>query len=421
MRLGVALAILPGLLLVAPVAAQEPTSAGPPGGSEPEKKDVRPGRYRVGPFYITPRFHFGPIGLDTNVLYTATDRQADVMVSLGPGLDSVLPLGAAGRFYLGGTLDYLYFVRTASQRRLAGSAFGGLAFKGARTEAGVEERYVDSFSRPNYQVDERIEQQNEATTGFINRRVFSRFRLGLRGGRQNNRSGSLDYLGTDLGTAFTYDEYHAEGALARDLTVKSAFVVEGGFKWTRYPQQAVRDSERRLAVAGFRTDKSALLAGSALVGFRWYRQDIPEASELRLAYADVNETLNLSPRTRFVFTYNRDLLDSVFVPSVGTPTNKTESMGLRLEKDITRRVDLALFARRFRSSSDGEITIDVPDQGLVTAVRDDKVREAGADLGYRFRPNFRFALVALYSDRQSSFSYFGVEGLLFGFNAQFNP
>ena len=98
-----------------------------------------------------------------------------------------------------------------------------------------------------------------------------------------------------------------------------------------------------------------------------------------------------------------------------------EGMGLRLEKDITRRVDLALYARRFRSLSSGEITIDVPDQGPVTAVRDDKVREAGADLGYRFRPNFRFAIVALYSDRQSSFSYFGVEGLLFGFNAQFNP
>ena len=420
MRPEVALAALLGVLVPARLAAQPPPSSSPTGAA-PEKKDARPGRYRVGPFYFTPRFHFGPIGLDSNVLYTATDRQADVMVSLGPGLDSVLPLGGAGRFYLGGTLDYLYFVRTASQRRFTGSGFSGLAFKGAQTETGVEERYVDSFSRPNYQVDERIEQQNEKTTGFVNRHLFSRLRLGLRGGRESNRTESVDYLGTNLGAAFTYDEYRAEGTFAWDLTVKSAFVVEGGFRWDRYPQDPVRDSERRLAAAGFRTDKAALLAGHALVGLRWYRQDVPQASQLQSVYADVNETLNLSPRTRVVFTYSRDLLDSVFVPGSGTPTNQTAAMGLRLEKDITRRIDLVLFARRGRSLSNGEITIDVPDQGLVTAVRDDKVREAGADLGYRIRPNFRFGLIALYSDRQSSFSYFGVEGLLFGFNAQFNP
>jgi hypothetical protein len=43
------------------------------------------------------------------------------------------------------------------------------------------------------------------------------------------------------------------------------------------------------------------------------------------------------------------------------------------------------------------------------------------DLGYRFRPNFRIAVVASYTDRNSTIAYFGVQGLIVGLNAQFNP
>ena len=74
--------------------------------------------WRIGPFYLTPKLRIGSIGLDTNVLYTPTERTTDISASGGPGLELVLPLGASGRFYTEGFLDYIYFVKTESQRRL---------------------------------------------------------------------------------------------------------------------------------------------------------------------------------------------------------------------------------------------------------------------------------------------------------------
>jgi hypothetical protein len=157
-----------------------------------------------------------------------------------------------------------------------------------------------------------------------------------------------------------------------------------------------------------------------LLGLRVYK---PRASqEIQKAfYADVDETLHVTARTRIGLSYSRDITDSIFVPEQGTPTNMSESAGIRLEKDLGPRVYLRLYARRLESTSDGAITIDVPDKGFVTAVRKDRVFESGAELGYRFRPNFRVGVLATYNDRDSSFAYFGVHGLLLGLNAQYNP
>lgn len=383
--------------------------------------DKRPGKYRLGPFYLTPRFHFGPVGLDSNVLYTATDRQADVMISLGPGLDAVLPLGSVGRFYSSGSLDYLYFVRTESQRRFTGLGMTGLAFKGANTEATFEERYATTYGRPNYEVDQRVFQIHEGTTGNVRRHLFGGISLILDGHRLHSDTPSVDYLGTDLGLALTTDTYGAGGELRFRLSVKSAFVVNGGMLWTRYPLEPVRDSDRQLLAGGFRTEPSALVSGHLLLGQRWYTPKLAGASTQRLFYVDIDETLNLSPRTRFNVSYLRDIMDSVFLPDEGTATNRSEAVGIRIEREFTHRIDLRIFGRLLRNRSDGAITIDDPNQGPTTSVRDDKVREAGADLGYRFRPNFRFGIIATYSERDSTFSYFGVDGLLVGFNAQFNP
>ena len=72
------------------------------------------------PFYLTPYLHIGTLGVDTNVFYSATERQTDFTASGGPGLEIVRPFGRESRFVVDGGLDYLYFAKTESQRRLNG-------------------------------------------------------------------------------------------------------------------------------------------------------------------------------------------------------------------------------------------------------------------------------------------------------------
>jgi hypothetical protein len=67
------------------------------------------------------------------------------------------------------------------------------------------------------------------------------------------------------------------------------------------------------------------------------------------------------------------------------------------------------------------IVVDIPIRGLVVSVRDDKTREAGIDLGYRFRSRLRVGVAATYTDRRSTIAYFGIEGLIVGLTINYTP
>jgi hypothetical protein len=98
-----------------------------------------------------------------------------------------------------------------------------------------------------------------------------------------------------------------------------------------------------------------------------------------------------------------------------------EVVGARIDKFFGPRVDLKMHATQTHFRSGGAIEVVLPGQAPVTEVRDDKAREGGADLGYFFRPSLRIGIAATYVDRVSTFSYFGISGLLVGGTVQYNP
>ena len=53
--------------------------------------------------------------------------------------------------------------------------------------------------------------------------------------------------------------------------------------------------------------------------------------------------------------------------------------------------------------------------------RNDRWREAGADLGYAFWTRLRIGLAATYSERRSPIADLGIEGLLLGATVTFIP
>ena len=103
-----------------------------------------------------------------------------------------------------------------------------------------------------------------------------------------------------------------------------------------------------------------------------------------------------------------------------TPTNLNETVEVYLDKVLISNVYFRVFGRLGQLASDGDITIVSPD-GVETAVRDDRIREAGAELGYQFRSRVRIGVTATYTTRESAFETFGVEGLLAGLTVRYNP
>jgi hypothetical protein len=173
-------------LLAVPAAAQE--TGAPTGFGTDAAPLTRPGRFHVGPFYLTPTFHVGTIGLDSNVFYTATEHQPDFSANGGPGLRLVLPLGGSGKFFAEGNLDYLFFLKTVSQRKLRWDANAGFDVLTTRTHFRLEEDYAALFGRPSYEVDERIEQTQEGTHLDLKRRLFGRIGVRLFGSRARYRT-----------------------------------------------------------------------------------------------------------------------------------------------------------------------------------------------------------------------------------------
>ncbi|HXB57864.1 MAG TPA: hypothetical protein VN461_24090 [Vicinamibacteria bacterium] len=406
-----------GLTLLAPSLTW---SQEPPNPETPPAE--RPGLFHFGPLYVTPYFHIGNVGLDTNVFYSATGRQTDVTATGGPGLELLLPLGAEARFRVNGTFDYLYFVRTASQRRWNDSGDARLEFKTGRSEGSVVESYARTFTRPNLEVDQRVLQTTEMTQLDLKRRLFGRISLTIGGLRSKADvdAGQL-FLGTNLRATLSRDEYRAAAGLGYGLTVKTSFVIEADQQWDRFPFDTARDADSNRFAAGFRTDETALISGRLLGGVRLLRPKALPGTEKQTPYADVDATLNVSKRTKISGSYSRDLVFSAFAPEGPTPTVTMEVIGARIEKFLGDRVDLKLYARETHLVTDGAIIVVIPGQAPVVAVRDDRAREAGVDLGYFFRPQLRMGVAASYIDRHSTISYFGISGLLVGGTVQYNP
>lgn len=413
-------------------AAPEASAADAP---IPEAPATALGRFQVGALYLTPYIHIGTLGFDSNVQYSATEREPDFTASGGPGLEVLLPVRRVSRLTLDGALDYLYFARNEAERRLNGYATARLNYDVARDatapdefrppqSAFVGESFMRTSSRPSLEVDARVPRTEEQTQAGFSRPLFGRLgiEIGGRRGRFEVEEG-VEFVGNDLQTTMTRDEYGADAGIRYSVTIKTALVVRGDFEAKRHDFDASRDGNLWTATGGIETDRSALIAGHALFGLRWFESRRPGSSgpAQRAPEIDLDAMWNLTPRTRLGGSYRRSLDYSAFEAFEGDPTGTTRVLEARIEKDLGQSFDLRLYGRQTDFATTGEVVVEAEDGGSTRAQRDDRSYQAGASLGYRFRPRVRISVDAEYLSRQSNFDDFGVEGLLVGFAVGFTP
>jgi hypothetical protein len=379
--------------------------------------------FHVGPFYLTPTLRLGAIGLDTNVFYQPTDRQTDLTASGGPGLEIVLPIHESVRFVSSGTANYLYFLRTRSQRRLSGSALARLEAKGGRTEVSLQETYARSYGRPNYEVDRRIVQTQESTRADLRRRLFGRTSLIAVAERSQSKVPPDEvFLGVDLARTLSDRVYRGGLTVEYALTAKTAVLLDGVRELHRFPSAPVRNGHFDSARAGLRTSSTTLLSGVVMIGVGRFHFNATPANDRDYATAAADVTWHVSPRTRLGGSYERRLAYTAFDTLAQAPIVRLEVFGGKVEKELVgRRVDLRLTGTAIRFVSDAPISITSADGSRRTAVRDDTVRTGLADLGYRFRSRLRIGVSAGYTARSSVFSDLGIRGLIVGGSLNFSP
>lgn len=404
------------------VAAQAASfaAAEAPQGIEPATAR-RPGLFRLGPVYLTPKLRLGTFGLDTNVFYTATDRQTDFTASVGPDLELVLPMRALS-LELEGGLDYLYFARTASQRRWGGEGRARLEWARGRVAAGLERSFTRSFTRPSFEVDERVLLDQWLTIGELRVGVLGGLSLATRASRAEREVQNEGELRRrNLVASLTRDESLVVGELIQAVTPKTSLLLGGDLQLERFPRDPLRDADSNRAYAGLEVESQTRLSGRAVGGVRFYRPlAAAQGPQLHEPYADVGLSYRFGPRTALTTRFSRDLAGSAFEATSGPPVLRREVQELRLVKGLPARLDLELFGSLTRLRSLAPLRVDGP-LGVQTALRNDKVWQGGADLGFRFRSHYRLGLAAAYADRRSTFEDFGLEGLLVGATLRYLP
>jgi hypothetical protein len=395
------------------VGAQEPPPLPPP-------PPTRPGLLKAGPFYITPRLRLGTIGLDTNVFYTATDRRSDFTATGGPGLEILLP-SSSGRFLVDGGVNYVYFLRTESQRRLAGGGRARLEVGGSRIVVGAEGTWIRTFDRPNFEIDRRVVQDTKGVGGDLDLNRTGRLGVLLSAWHRDIEvPEGQPFRGADLSEALSRRERRGTAGLRYRVTPKTSFLLEGDHQQDRFTFDESRDADSNRVYGGLEVVSSTRLAGRAIGGVRLIRF-LNLEQDLTTPYADVNLVYHVGPRTRLGVSYTYEVAYTAFRALTETPTLRTQRYGARMEKGLFGRVDLHTYGTYATIRTDGAVRIALEDGGTTRVVRDDRVLDGGANLGYRFPWGLRIAVGGSYTDRESVFADLGVRGLLLGALVTYTP
>jgi len=410
------------LLLCAAVPATAQDGVPPVGEGPSEPAREAPGLFRLGPIYLTPSLRIWSLGVDTNVFYTATNRRTDFIAHGGPGLEIVIPLHGALKLRADGTLGYLYFAQTTSQRRVTGSAMGRLAYEGKRLQTGAQYGYDRTFNRLGIEVDRRVEIDEEHAQADLRYDLGARFHVGLRGRAEfmDIAEGQL-FLGANPRQNLTRDTLDGVLTLGYALTPKTSLIVEADHQTDRFRFTPERDTDSNRLGGGLTISSSTYLSGHAVGGARSIRvTSLPDQDRI-VPYARVDLRYHFGPRTRLEAFFTRDVDFSAFTVDEGElPTLMNQTYGLRLEKGLWGRLDLRLFGSITDLESDAPALVDTGD-GFQRVRRNDRGGEAGADLGYAFWSHLRIGLSANWSERRSSISDLGVEGLLLGATVNYVP
>lgn len=366
------------LLLALPAAARAQAVSDP--GEE--------ARLRLGPLGVTPKIALRNIGFDTNIFNAAGEAERDFTTTLATGADSWLRVG---RMYMSGktSVDWVYFQKNSSQRSVNLSQEGRVDFDLLRLVPRAGGGVVNTRQRPNDEFDLRIHQRQMTMFGGV------MVPLGVKGNldleyKQQDFDYSIGRFGDALvATALNRESRTTAGAASIELTPLTAFTVRADRRLDRFDFTPARNSNSYRVMPGVEFQPSAVISGSAFVGYREFHtlsDETPDFSgvvaQVRLKYVALDMFRVVGDVSRDV-EYSLDLDESFFV-STAAGIEVTQAVGLYW--DVVGRVRRHSLAYRPTAGQDG---------------RQDRAWQTGVGLGRRLGEQMRVGFDVDYVRRDS--------------------
>jgi hypothetical protein len=171
----------------------------------------------------------------------------------------------------------------------------------------VQGAYLHSRQRPNLEIDERVQQLEErgglGTTVRLG--AFTSVDVGADVDHLDYSTGEFgDEL---LASALNRDTRAAHLEVRRDLTALTSLVVRTDVRQDRFEFQTVRDTDSLAVVGGLNFRPSALISGTAHVGFKATDARSLLVPDFRGIVSDVDVSYVLREMTRFSVKVGRDV------------------------------------------------------------------------------------------------------------------
>jgi hypothetical protein len=398
-----------------------------PAGLSAAETRKRPGRYRLGPVYVTPHLQLKNAGVDTNVFQTLVRPTRDEVVVLSPRVEGAMPVGRRLRLTGLGLLEMNYYRRQGEERSndFYGEGrseldLGPFTFFGG----GGGGQFTQRFS---IDVDERLKRQEKHGYAGATWRLTRRLSATAQGRRERLTFAPGRFrLGGEVKASLDRDTLAGTGQLRFALTPRTTFVASAEALEDRFFSQPLggpRERESYRYLAGFELNPRALFSGKLMAGLRDFPGTLAQGSPpYRGPILSADLTLPLRPRARLHGIAERDVLYASSLVDVGPLRYRNAFVFTRYNGEVLMDLPLGLLGLASAGFEQSRYLLPYPyPNRTVLADRVDHRYSAGFTLVRRFGETLRLGGHVNWARRVSSLPLFSYEGLRYGVTAEIVP
>jgi hypothetical protein len=365
-------------------------------------------KLHLGPLGLSPSLTLSNLGVDTNVFNTADNPTRDFTIGFVPATGESL---RAGVLLLTGStgVPLTYFQKATNQRSIGFQQSGRADLNLVHFRPYVTAAYSSTYSRPNAEIDARVQQV------ATNQGVGAVIRLGSRTTFDANYShgavtfGSTDGLNVDADIAQLLDRRVTSfnGTFRMALTALTTLAVKSTLEHDRFDFNSVLNNNNLSLIPGLEFRRDARVSGSIYVGVRALRPLSPLVPNFTGVVGSAALSFLARDRTRIDGRFDRNL-DYSIDPT--TPYFVSTGTSVSLTQLIVGRVDAAVGVGRDLLAYRDEVFAP----GVAPVGRTDRTNSFSFGSGYRFRVDARLGFNVSYLRRLSALDGREYTGFQFG-------
>jgi len=344
--------------------------------------DTSKTRLQMGPVMLNPAFELSNLGIDTNVFnQPAGQEQEDFTFTLSPRSDVWMKVGPT---WLSGNIreDLVWYQTFESERSANTSASVSWIVPLNRLRFSVGAGYLWARERPSLEIDARVPRVEAQVAGAAEVRALSRTFFGVQASRRRvDYQEDASFLDTALQVALDRVSTTVSVSARHELTPLTSISIDVGRLSDRFDISPLRDSDSTTAGIQVTFDPSALLKGSARVGYRDFEPNDSSLRSYRGPTVAVDLSYVLLGSTKFGIQLNRDVQYSFDV-----------NQPYYLQSGISSTIQQQIFGPLDAVAGFGFYNLSYRDRaGTITLYPDrvDEYRSFNVGMGYHMTPDLR--------------------------------